>query len=599
MTISHIQNGELFSSVRTKLNLIIDFVNQSETGGGNALSPQQLAVLNAFTIDGQRIYTSLAFRPGFFVAAAAPDDSIFIDAATGHATRRHEDGTIHNLCGGDTLDEYGGSTPNQVATPTFSPGTGQYTTTQSVTLACATAGADIHYTTDGSTPTTSSPVYSSAISVTDTTTLKAIAVKTGMTNSAIGSAVYTFGAAVTYGFVSDTNNGTFPASIQAGDVIIAVSFDDDGLSYTPAGFSHVHHYARTGAGGFRVSRKVATGSETGSLGAAHYYCAVYRGVDPHNVRVDLDPYNYNLTGQVESAVVTDDTLIQQLVYFRGADRSIVTNSSSLRPDVIQTQSGSGAGSIGTWHAFRTVDNLADGSNGSPDVSPSYGGDGHKINLILEPAPSPGKSAATSRLVSHDNLGGGTTIDYPASLVAGHHLLLVFASDISGGTTTHDATVSSFETAGWTTLANSTIYDATGVAVLTKVVTGSESGTLLDYDSGNRWCWVGQIDSVSLSLNATITGTDVPFNKVDLLPVNGESLVFLMATEAAAAGGAGYLQESAYTLPGFTIDENAFRVQFGWLDELQSHDCYPNVTHTTDGGSGYNGATLRVIVVGLN
>jgi hypothetical protein len=81
----------------------------------------------------------------------------------------------------------GGST---VATPTATPGAGTYTSAQSVTLT-STAGASIYYTIDGSTPSTSSTLYSSPINISVTTTLKAIAVKEGMTNSGIFSALYT------------------------------------------------------------------------------------------------------------------------------------------------------------------------------------------------------------------------------------------------------------------------------------------------------------------------------------------------------------------------------------------------------------------------
>ncbi|MBQ3717349.1 MAG: chitobiase/beta-hexosaminidase C-terminal domain-containing protein [Paludibacteraceae bacterium] len=82
-----------------------------------------------------------------------------------------------------------GSTP--VATPTFSPAEGTYSSTQSVTISCATTGATIYYTTDDSTPTTSSTTYGGAISVSSTTTIKAIATKSGMDNSGVASATYT------------------------------------------------------------------------------------------------------------------------------------------------------------------------------------------------------------------------------------------------------------------------------------------------------------------------------------------------------------------------------------------------------------------------
>jgi hypothetical protein len=73
--------------------------------------------------------------------------------------------------------------------PTFTPATGTYNSAQSVAIADGTSGAIIYYTTDGSTPTTSSPVYSSPISVSARTTLQAIATAGGST-SAINSAVY-------------------------------------------------------------------------------------------------------------------------------------------------------------------------------------------------------------------------------------------------------------------------------------------------------------------------------------------------------------------------------------------------------------------------
>jgi LysM repeat protein len=76
-------------------------------------------------------------------------------------------------------------------TPTFSPVAGTYATSQTVTISDATAGATIYYTTNGTTPTTSSTVYSAPITVSATETLEAIAVETGYTNSTVGSAVYT------------------------------------------------------------------------------------------------------------------------------------------------------------------------------------------------------------------------------------------------------------------------------------------------------------------------------------------------------------------------------------------------------------------------
>jgi Chitobiase/beta-hexosaminidase C-terminal domain/FG-GAP-like repeat/Bacterial Ig-like domain (group 3) len=77
------------------------------------------------------------------------------------------------------------------ATPVFSPAAGTYTSAQSVKITDATAGATIYYTTNGTTPTTSSTKYTVAIAVAATETIKAIAVATGFTTSTVATAVYT------------------------------------------------------------------------------------------------------------------------------------------------------------------------------------------------------------------------------------------------------------------------------------------------------------------------------------------------------------------------------------------------------------------------
>ncbi|MGD0091323.1 MAG: chitobiase/beta-hexosaminidase C-terminal domain-containing protein [Planctomycetota bacterium] len=78
-----------------------------------------------------------------------------------------------------------------VATPTFGPAEGTYYKAQSVTISCATDGATIYYTTDGTVPTASSSVYAGALNVAATTTVKAVALNPGMTESSVPSATYT------------------------------------------------------------------------------------------------------------------------------------------------------------------------------------------------------------------------------------------------------------------------------------------------------------------------------------------------------------------------------------------------------------------------
>ena len=94
--------------------------------------------------------------------------------------------------------ESGGSATERVATPEFSPAGGSYDESQNVTISCETPNSTIYYTTDGSTPDENSTMYTGGtITVSETTTIKAIAVASGMDNSYVASATYTLPTFVT------------------------------------------------------------------------------------------------------------------------------------------------------------------------------------------------------------------------------------------------------------------------------------------------------------------------------------------------------------------------------------------------------------------
>ena len=79
-----------------------------------------------------------------------------------------------------------------VATPTFSPAPGTYSSAQSAALSDTTPGASIYYTTNGTTPTTNSTLYnpSTPIQVSSSMTTEALAVASGYANSAVASGTY-------------------------------------------------------------------------------------------------------------------------------------------------------------------------------------------------------------------------------------------------------------------------------------------------------------------------------------------------------------------------------------------------------------------------
>jgi|GEM_PF-826308 len=87
---------------------------------------------------------------------------------------------------------WGGASPTQVAQPIFSVAEGEKNNDIQVAITCSTSDATIYYTTNGTTPTVSSNVYSAAIDINSNITLKAFAIKSGLDDSQINSALYTF-----------------------------------------------------------------------------------------------------------------------------------------------------------------------------------------------------------------------------------------------------------------------------------------------------------------------------------------------------------------------------------------------------------------------
>ncbi len=122
-----------------------------------------------------------------------------------------------------SYDNYVSPYEGAVSTPTFSLAGGTYTKAQTVTISCATSGATIYYTTDGTTtPSASSTKYDAAITIRETTTLKAIAIKDG-TSSSVAEATYTIN---TGGGDEPTpsGNGSFTKVTSASQLVAGYEF---------------------------------------------------------------------------------------------------------------------------------------------------------------------------------------------------------------------------------------------------------------------------------------------------------------------------------------------------------------------------------------
>ena len=101
-----------------------------------------------------------------------------------------------------------------VTTPTITPNGGSYTGSVSVTMTTATAGAAIYYTTDGTTPTQSSIPYGSAMTLTNSATIKAAAFKTGYNPSGVASAAFTINQSTVATPTITPNGGSYTGSVS-------------------------------------------------------------------------------------------------------------------------------------------------------------------------------------------------------------------------------------------------------------------------------------------------------------------------------------------------------------------------------------------------
>ena len=84
----------------------------------------------------------------------------------------------------------GAANTRSVAEPTFSTPGQVFTGTLNVSLSDTTPGAVIHYTTDNSSPTASSPIYTTPISLTASTPIRVMATASGLTSSPVTSQTY-------------------------------------------------------------------------------------------------------------------------------------------------------------------------------------------------------------------------------------------------------------------------------------------------------------------------------------------------------------------------------------------------------------------------
>ena len=200
--LSLLQNSNITSDFTNKINIL-------STNGGLSGT---IGVTYGST-DGKGVFTT--HMGGYLAADKLAEDIFFSDnEELGVIGLKHDGHFVAELV-------------DKTAAPNFSPAGGKYNAAQNVTLNCATEGAKIYYTTDGTEPSRFSTVYSTPIVVSSTTTIKAIAEKGGMLLSDVADATYKF----PYRVVFDPGDG------GSGDMNPQEVYDGDMFTFPGCGFT--------------------------------------------------------------------------------------------------------------------------------------------------------------------------------------------------------------------------------------------------------------------------------------------------------------------------------------------------------------------------
>ncbi|WP_337103781.1 S-layer homology domain-containing protein [Paenibacillus sp. YIM B09110] len=158
--------------------------------------------------------------------------------------------------------------PSVVATPTVSLPSGAVPVGTSVSLINATQGATIYYTTDGTTPSTSSTVYSSPITITNAMTIKAIAVKAGWTSSSVARYEYTVTLPI-----------ELPESVQSDSLLIVGQAYTGSVAKLSGGTGAVSYAVTNGTLPAGLTLNPSTGAITGTPSESGTYSFTIRATD--------------------------------------------------------------------------------------------------------------------------------------------------------------------------------------------------------------------------------------------------------------------------------------------------------------------------------
>ncbi|HMV78567.1 MAG TPA: DUF1566 domain-containing protein [Leptospiraceae bacterium] len=193
----------LFGAIAVSKNQSQKVINETYTNGSNftlligsivTLSPANHTDGSTYSITPS-LPSGLGFNTSTGVISGSP--SINISPTVFTITQTKPDGSkvIYTIIIGVSGSGTGNSNETTTAAPSFNPAEGLITSLQSISITTLTSGATIYYTTDGTSPTANSNIYTAPLANVwslSGKTIQAFASKTGLTSSSVASAVFSY-----------------------------------------------------------------------------------------------------------------------------------------------------------------------------------------------------------------------------------------------------------------------------------------------------------------------------------------------------------------------------------------------------------------------
>ena len=291
-----------------------------------AYGPAQSVTISTTTSGASIRYTTNGTTPSSTVGTVY-SSPVAISATSTLQAIAYETGLLNSTVTSGVYTINGACT-----TPTFNPAAGTFTTSTSVTISTTTGGATIRYTTNGTTPSsTVGTVYSSAVSITASSTLQAIAYETGYSNSGVASGVYTITACATPSFnpaagtytsatvtistattgasIRYTTNGTTPSStvgtVYSSPVAIGQTGTLQAIAYETG---YTNSTVTTGAYTIYIGTTTA-GSTSTAITANRINGTRFQAGSAMTINhIDLD-ISSSVSGNIQCAIYTDSSSV--------------------------------------------------------------------------------------------------------------------------------------------------------------------------------------------------------------------------------------------------------------------------------------------------